>query len=102
MDDKADFSVSAFIDQIWALLEGFFAPLNAIGWALGDWTLFMPILFCIIYWVADRASPKLNGGCGAYVAALLAGLVVGGVFEHYQTDLETCLPDGPRACIEGQ
>lgn len=100
--EQADLSVGAFIDQVWGLVENFFEPLAALGWSLGDWTFFMPILFAAGYWAFERANQKVNGGCGAYAAAMIAGLIIGGVFEHYQTSLEECLPDGPRACIEGE
>ena len=96
-----DLSVSAFLSKIWDIISGFFAPLQWFGWSFGDWTLFMPFLLWFVYWVISRirktpAQQRIGG------IIFLIGILVGGIFEHYQESLEECLPGGPRACIEGK
>ena len=93
-----DLSVGAFIGKLWDLIAGFFSPLYVFGWSIGDWTLFMPLFFYFIYWAYTRIRHVPNKSkIGGWV--LVIGILVGGVFEHYQEQLEDCLPDGPKSCI---
>lgn len=99
MEQDADLSVGAFIGKIWDFITDVLSPLANIPWDFGDWTIFMPILFWVGYWVYARVRQQSRRiSITNYV--LLAGFIFGGVFEHYQTELETCLPDGARTCID--
>jgi len=99
MGQETDLSVGAFLGKIWDFFAELLSPLANLPWDFGDWTLFMPILFWIGYWAYCRIRhfPR-SFQITSYV--ILAGFIFGGVFEHYQTELETCLPDGPRTCID--
>jgi len=97
MEDDS-LSVSHFLQ----IIRDAFAPvldiLSGIGWDVGDWTFFLPIAFPILYWLGLRIARRSTAN-RSYVKVALVGLVLGGIFEHFQKPLEQCIANGISTCF---
>jgi hypothetical protein len=97
MEDDS-LSVSALLSTIRDALSPVLDMLSNIGWDVGDWTFFLPIAFPLIYWVALRIGRRSTASRSYFKAALI-GLVLGGIFEHFQKPLEQCISNGISTCF---
>ena len=70
----ADFSAS---------LQPGLETLNTIGWSVGSWTLLMPIVLPLAYWMVLKMARTQAGGWRV-VHFAAGGILLGGVIEHFQ------------------
>lgn len=94
-------SVRAVLGHLWSALSGVLglleavtaplrAPLRALAWDIGDWTFFTPVVVYLLYRLYSRVRHRPPSWRHGF-AALLIGLVLGGILEHQQPALEARL-----------
>lgn len=97
MEDDS-LSVSHLLHVIREAFAPVFDMLSGIGWDVGDWTFFLPIAFPLVYWIGLRIGRRSTAN-RSYLRVALIGLVLGGIFEHFQKPLETCISNGISTCF---
>ncbi len=97
MEDDS-LSVSSLLSVIRDALSPVLDMLSGIGWDVGDWTFFLPVAFPLIYWLGLRIGRRSTNN-RPYVKVALVGLVLGGIFEHFQKPLEKCIVNGISTCF---